>query len=53
MWYKYNNNSLIRIERRTGHGCNSRRLHQKEIKMPFKNVLGDYDDDESSCTNGC
>ena len=40
-------NSMIRIERRTGHGCNSHRLHQKEIKVEVE-FLGDQDEEPPS-----
>ena len=39
----------MRIERRTGRGCDSPRLHQKEIFMTFSEILlGDQDEEPSS-----
>ena len=38
---------MIRIENRTGRGCNTPRLHQKEIIMVME-LSGDSDE-ESSC----
>ena len=52
MWYKYTYNSLKRVESRTGRGCNSHRLHQKEILMVHKKfMLGDSDEEPSSKKN--
>jgi len=38
---------MIRIENRTGRGCNTPRLHQKEIGM--KEMISGDSDEESSC----
>ena len=40
----------MRIERRTGHGCNSHRLHQKEISV--EQILMGGQDEEPSSTRG-
>ena len=41
---------MIRIERRTGHGCNSHRLHQKETSE--KKILIGGCDEEPLSTRG-
>ena len=40
----------MRIERRTGHGCNSHRLHQKEISV--EQILIGGQDEEPLSTRG-
>ena len=41
---------MMRIERRTGRGCNSLRLHQKEIMM--ENELQGQDDEDPLSPRG-
>jgi len=41
---------MIRIEYRTGRGCDTRRLHQKEIGMK-EMISGDSDEESSSKKN--
>ena len=49
-WYKYKYSSLKLIERHTGRGCNTPRLHQKEIIV--EQVLMGGQDEEPSSTKG-
>ena len=44
-------NSMIRIEKRTGRGCNTLRLHQKEISVE-KELLEGQDNEEPLSTRG-
>ncbi len=41
---------MIRIENRTGRGCDTPRLHQKEIVMKTE-ISGDSDEESSSKKN--
>ena len=44
IWYKYSYSLLMRIESRTGRGCDALRLHHKEIDMVDIILLGESDD---------
>ena len=48
MWYKYKYSSLKRIESWTGRGCDTPRLHQKEICVIILDLLGETLNGETS-----
>jgi len=43
---------MIWIERRTGHGCNSHCLHQKEISVEKEVMRGQSDAEDPLSTRG-
>jgi len=47
MWYKYTYSLMKQIERHTGRGCDTPRLHQKEISVE-KILLGGQDEEPLS-----